>query len=283
MISGCDRISDFNARHNNIGPEPQKKSLSGGLGVIEPTGNLRTIYQSAGFRPNVSVEKLFIDEGTRVAAGEVLAHLSGFANAKTKLNGLILQRIQEYKLYDLSRYEVSRQTRLASLGASTDEVKRSKMLEMERIMREIVRLDADITNTKADLNDLEVKSPINGTILKLNAREGEHISPVSGLLILAPSTEIQIRAEIYENNIQHIMIGDRATITSQHRAFPGIVVCRVKRINSLVESTSLRPTDPRRISDARVVKVILEVPKSNQSLLSTYVGSTVNVAIDNGK
>lgn len=279
ILGGCDRLPQLSAKPRQPVNKELNKLISGGLGIIEPKGNLRTISPASGLRPNISVERLYVDEGDLVSAGQTLALLNGYETTRTRLLGFEAQRKQVSRLYELSRYELDRYSNLVSQGASTDELKRSKQLEMEKTKLDLAQLDADIANTKSDLRDLMVLAPIAGSIVKLNVREGERIVPSDGLLVISPSGNIQVSAEVYENNIRNISKGNRAFITSQHNAFPGKVVGEVTRINPLVEATTIRPTDPMRIADARIVKVIISVPSGEDKVLRQFIGSTVNVSI----
>ena len=162
-------------------------------------------------------------------------------------------------------------------GAGTEETTRLRKIDLHSTIREHQQLIAEINNARQGLEDLTVRAPASGMVLKVNTREGERISPENGLMIIAPSSDIEIRAEIYENKASRISVGDPVEIKSQYGAFQNTITGRVTSIGEIVNHSSLRPVNPRQEIDARVIDVYILVDASGQKLLRKLVGSTVIV------
>jgi HlyD family secretion protein len=256
-----------------------KASHISGLGVVQPVGDVRTIFANDSRNAHAVVEDLFVDQGESIEKEEVIAYLKGFKKAQTMLVGLQQTMPSLETLVSLRRQELRRSQMLLREGAGTEEETRLREIDLQSTIRERQQLVAEISNAKQDLADLTVRAPVSGVVLKINTREGERISPDNGLMIIAPSSDIEIKAEIYENKAALISIGDQAEITSQYGSFEKTIAGRVTFVGDSVNHSSLRSVNPRQEIDARVVDVHILVDPSGQSSLRRLVGSTVVIQI----
>ena len=99
---------------------------------------------------------------------------------------------------DLARYR-----RLAAAGAfptASLDLREQSYLELqgelEETRAELVRVGTDLMNT-------ELRAPIDGTVLRLNARVGERAGD-GGILDLADSDRMEVLLEVYESDINQI-------------------------------------------------------------------------------
>lgn len=95
-------------------------------------------------------------------------------------------------------------------------------------------------------------APIDGTVLQINARAGEAVSP-EGLLLIADLSNLIAEAEIYINDLRYVTIGQRAKITGE--AFEGEISGTVERIGQMVTLAEIFARDPASFTDQSVVKV----------------------------
>lgn len=71
----------------------------------------------------------------------------------------------------------------------------------------------DLERTGEVLRTLPIHSPIRGTVLKMEARAGTHVTPGTELYMIADLSRIWIMADIYEYELPLIHIGQLATVT----------------------------------------------------------------------
>lgn len=125
-----------------------------------------------------------------------------------------------------------------------------------------------------------ILSPINGTVLQINARAGEAVSP-EGLLLIANLETLYVEAEVYIDDLRHVSLGQKARITGE--AFAGEITGTVERIGQMVTLPEIFARDPAAFTDQRVVKVRVRLDKSTangDALPALPVNSRVLVRID---
>jgi Cu(I)/Ag(I) efflux system membrane fusion protein len=71
----------------------------------------------------------------------------------------------------------------------------------------------DLERTAEVLRTLPIHSPITGTVLKMEARAGTHVTPGTELYMIADLSRIWIMADIYEYELPLIGLGQQATVT----------------------------------------------------------------------
>jgi HlyD family secretion protein len=224
------------------------------LGRIEPH---RGVTHVAGPpRPSIVIEELRVDEGDRVHRGDVIAVLAGIG----------LQRA------DVARLE-------AELGNAERELVRNRELKRKGVLpestweavilaRDVAR--ANLERARADLEMSLVRSPIDGQVLEIHAREGERVGP-DGIAELGDTAAMYAVAEVYETDIGRVHTGQRATVRSP--ALPHDIAGTVDRIGLKIGKKDILSTDPVADADARVVEVEirLEEPTLAASLTNLRV------------
>lgn len=101
----------------------------------------------------------------------------------------------------------------------------------------------------------EIRAPFAGEVMEVLAKEGEMAG--TGLLDLGRTDTMEVRAEVYESDIRHVSMDQRAEIRGD--AFPGALAARVKAIGRQVRPNRLLQPDPAAFADNRVVEVILSL------------------------
>jgi len=71
----------------------------------------------------------------------------------------------------------------------------------------------DLERTGEVLRTLPIHSPITGTVLKMEARAGTHVTPGTELYMIANLSKVWIMADIYEYELPLIRLGQQATVT----------------------------------------------------------------------
>ncbi len=118
------------------------------------------------------------------------------------------------------------------------------------------RARAELAQRRAELEMSQIRAPIDGTVLAVNAREGERAG-AEGLLSLADLRAMDVVAEIYESDASRLRIGLQAEVL-----LPGIeapLPAHLIEIGWLVRRNDAIGTDPVARIDARIVEVRLRL------------------------
>lgn len=134
---------------------------------------------------------------------------------------------------------------------------------------------ANLQKAKAELETAAVRSPIEGQVLKIYAKEGEQISSVqgsgsgsrqcSGIAELGQTNQMYAVAEVAESDIARVRLRQRATITSTSSVnppFEGSIAGVVDQVGLQVRKNDVLNTDPVQDTDTRVVEVKVRLETS---------------------
>lgn len=117
---------------------------------------------------------------------------------------------------------------------------------------------AEYAVARAALDKMTVRAPIDGTVLQVNVREGEAVSPGSpqAPLQLADLSTICVRAELDERDMGAVKVGQAVIVRAA--AFPGREFeGSVSSVAPLVEPGRLEPPGSRDQTDVDVVRVVV--------------------------
>jgi HlyD family secretion protein len=184
------------------------------------------------------IEKLEVEEGESIEAGQVLAVLQGIGLQRAEVTRF------HAELAHATR-ELERKARLYRKGTLSD-----TEFEASQLRRDVAR--AELERAQAALELSTVRSPIDGQLLEIHARESERVGP-EGIAELGETGAMYAVAEVYEADIGRVRVGQLAQVTSP--ALPRALVGRVERIGLKVGKKDVLSTDPVADADARVVEV----------------------------
>jgi HlyD family secretion protein len=229
------------------------------LGRIEPRHGV--IRLAGPPRAAVVIGELRVEEGDAVGKGQVIALLTG----------IDLQRAEVARLRaELSNAEreLERKRKLFRNGALSD-----SELEAAELGRDVAR--AGLLGAEADLELSIVRSPLDGQVLEIHAREGERVG-TEGVAELARTSAMYAVAEVYETDIGRVRVGQRARVTSP--ALAGVLAGEVERIGLKIGKKDVLSTDPVADADARVVEV--EIRLARPELAAALTNLRVDVVIE---
>jgi HlyD family secretion protein len=124
---------------------------------------------------------------------------------------------------------------------------------------------AEYAVARAALDKMTVRAPIDGTVLQVNVREGEAVSPGSPQppLQLADLSAMCVRSELDERDIGSVRVGQPVIVRAT--AFPGREFeGSVSSVAPLVEPGRLDPPGSRNQSDVDVVRVVVGLTGSGE-------------------
>ena len=222
---------------------PRDRGTVTALGRLEPRdGAIRIAGPS---RASAVVGKLLVDENDAVKAGQTLAILDTHATRQAEVERL------RAELANVEA-ELHRHAPLARQGVVS-----KSLWEEWRTKVDMAR--ASLKQGEAELDLDEVRSPIDGQVLEVFAREGERVGE-EGILELGRTHEMFAVAEVYETDVQRVRLGQRATVRSP--ALTGDLSGTVAKIHSKIGKQDVLATDPAARTDSRVVEVEIRLDDS---------------------
>ena len=254
---------------------PRAPEAVAALGRLRPLGEIRRLAAPiSGFGGTPRVSKLLVNEGDTVTRGQVLAVFDSRPQIEADLEALDAQiRTIETEI-PLRRREVARYAEAAKVGAASMVILEEKQNELTLAERKRIELTAERRSLEADLVDSELRSPIDGTVLRLHTRVGERPSN-DGVLEVGASQSMEALIEVYESDINRIAVGDPVTLVSENGGFEGRLTGRVERISPQVRQREVLSTNPTGDADARVVEVQVSLDRDSARRVASLAGLKV--------
>lgn len=147
--------------------------------------------------------------------------------------------------------------------------------DMKRAESQVLHARTEVEHMQALMRNTVVESSLAGRVTRKLVEPGEVVDVGVPLLVLGDTRRIIVRAEVDETDIGSLAIGQPATITAD--AYPGRVFQgKVYEIGQMVGKRKLRPDDPARIQDMKVLETKIEVIENAADL---KLGMTTDVKI----
>jgi HlyD family secretion protein len=138
---------------------------------------------------------------------------------------------------------------------------------------------ADLARAEAELRNATVHAPSTGTVLSIAVRPGER-APAGTLLTLADLSRMEAEVEVYQEAVPRLAVGQAVRLESPVLESP--LTGHIRRIGLEIGRQSLTSSDPAANTDARVLKVWVEVDGSSTPQAARFVGLEVTAFIDVG-
>jgi HlyD family secretion protein len=148
--------------------------------------------------------------------------------------------------------------------------------ELNIAQHEVEQLKAAVDATELEIQRTSVKSPLNGTVLKINIREGELLDPNKTAMVLGDIEELYLRVSINQYNITMFHSNGPAVAFRQgdHTTeFP----LKLIRIDPLMVPKKYLTNDVNEKVDTQVVEIIYSIAKKDADLI---IGEQMDVYID---
>jgi HlyD family secretion protein len=157
----------------------------------------------------------------------------------------------------------------AEAGAATCKARRAAASVAQS---RIASADAAVTRHQAELDRAYVRAPFAGRILDVHAHVGELVG-AHGVFELGRVDQMVAIAEVYETDIRHVRVGQKARIKSD--ALAADLTGTVARIRPKVQKLDEIGTDPAARKDARIIEVEIKLddsaPAASLSLLQVEI------------
>ena len=177
----------------------------------------------------------------------------------------------------LKRTQDTLQDQLKEGKFKLNSIKEVRTVDVELAKSEVKSAETAIQQAKADHDLTYITSTIDGTILRIHARNGEVIAN-SGFAEIGNTSKMQVLAEVYQTDIQNVRVGQKAIITST--TFPGKLQGTVREVGWQVDKQGIFSINPNSDADRRVIEVKISIDDSTDSQkISRLTNLQVDVAI----
>lgn len=151
-----------------------------------------------------------------------------------------------------------------------------KSLELAEKANPASVLRSQIKGAEQQLAAARIVSPIDGTVLSVDARVGESVAQFP-LVQLANLSRMVCQVEIYQTDAPLVKLGQRAELRGD--AFTKPLRATVTRVDRLIGHPQLRSADPLAKVDYRTLPVMLEVAEEDTVTAAQWLQLQVEVTI----
>lgn len=240
--------------HTSVGAAPKHVVAEGRL-VTYPGSEVEIGTDLAG-----TLDRVLVTEKAAVKKGELLASLRAqdlgaeLAEAKARVTEVDAD-------IRLEREEFARIEALVSRNVDSRQSLDRAQRDLDAAMARRDVAMAAVERLEATLDKTELTSPIDGTVVSRLVDNGETVKEGQHLFTIADLSRVRVEVELDEFDAGRVRLGDPVTITAEgyeDMSWRGTV----EEIPDTVVPRRLKPTDPGRPGDTRVllVKIALEEP-----------------------
>ena len=210
LISGCNN-KDIEANQNLDNNElVDRIEAVAALGQLNPLGEVRKLAapnSGKGGTPRLS--KLLIGEGDSVHKEQILAVFdnrpkleANLKSAQANLN-ILMSEIR------IKKREINRYQTLVDKGAVARIVLDKMKDDLSISETRILKLKSAIDAIEVDLEQTQLKSPIDGIVLQILVREGERPNS-SGVINVGANQLMEALIEVYAVSYTHLTLPTKA-------------------------------------------------------------------------
>jgi RND family efflux transporter MFP subunit len=211
---------------------------------------------------------LRVIEGQKVRKGELLAEIDSeeLRAALSEAKARVMEAEAQARLAELmlDRRSKLRQENVASTH-EVDEARRD--LETARARRDTAQ--AEVERCQAQLRKSRVLAPIAGTVTVRRADAGETLAGGEPIATLADLDRLRVEGEADEADTSALAVGAPVEITAD--GYPGSFKGQIEEVADSVTLRRLKPQDPSRPTDTRIVTVKVAFAEKTPLKLGTTV------------
>ncbi|WP_296424775.1 HlyD family efflux transporter periplasmic adaptor subunit [Yoonia sp.] len=145
--------------------------------------------------------------------------------------------------------------------------------------RNVAAAQAEVTRAQMDMARAEVRAPVSGTILEINATPGQR-PPAEGIMEMGDTGVMMAEVEIWQDRVSAVAVGQPVELAAP--ALGQSLRGTVQSIGLTVGRQGLISDDAAANSDARVIRVLVALDAGSSSLAARYVGLEAVARIDTG-
>jgi HlyD family secretion protein len=175
-----------------------------------------------------------------------------------------------------SRTTETLQAQIQTARANLNRIAEVRPVDVRAAQAKVNQAIAAVQRSEAELAQATVRSPVAGQILDIFAKPGEVVNN-NGIVDLGQTHQMQVVAEVDQNNIARIHKGQPAIITGD--AFAGEIRGIVHEVGLAVSRQSTFSNQPGENLDQRVVKVRIRLNPEDSKRVAGLTNLQVQVAI----
>lgn len=204
------------------------------------------------------VVRLLVDEKDRVRKGQVIAELRA-DDLRAELSEARARVDEAEADIRFAEVDLGRAERLLAEKVGTQEVADRARRNRDAASARRETAQASASRIQAVLAKTRIVSPISGVVILRSVQPGEHLEAGEPLVTVADLDRIRVEAEVDEFDAGRVALGAPVQVTAEGytgKSWPA----RIEEIPDAVVSRRLKPQDPGRPSDTRVllVKIALD-------------------------
>ena len=228
--------------------------------TISCTGTLSAVGTvEVGTQVSGTINKILVDYNDRVTKGQILAKLDlDTFNAAVDAAAALV--IKARALYKKATADYERNKPLYNQGHISAQEILIYETEKETARAELLSAQAVVKKEKINLRNAQIRSPINGVVLKRDIEEGQTVAAslsTPTLFIIAENlTSMEIEASVDESDIGMVNKGQKVTFTVQ--TYPDDL------FYGTITQIQMNPTE---ISNVVTYTVIVAAPNKKGKLL----------------
>ncbi len=296
ILQGIDRRErDLEAAEKAVELAQAKleQTLAGETKQADLAAQIANISRLESMLQNETIEKK-----AAIASAEAQlkqAQLTYERNQTLQLQGAASQQTLDQAKEQLNVAQATLNERKAQLSNTEQTLKAEIAQERENLakLREIRPVDVKVAQVelekakiavkqrKADLEDMKVKVPVDGQILRINTRVGERVNIQQGIVELGQTQQMYVVAEIHETDIAKVRIGQKATISSEYGGFEGDITGKVEHLGLQVGAKQLSEAsaNPTQDENSRIVEVKIRIDPEDSIKVANFTYMKVRVEI----
>lgn len=284
-------------------------AIGGGAPAVLNASGYVTARRQATVSSKITgkVEEVFVEEGMRVEAGQVLARLDA-SQARLSLGLFEARRsavdkalaetearlreagLRERRSRDLAGQGIAAPADLDAVAAEVEALEARLAAQRE----DLVAADRAVALERQNLEDTVIRAPFAGVAISKNAQPGEMISPISagggftrtGISTIVDMSSLEIEVDVNEAYIQRVSNGQRVVATLDaypEVPFPARVITTIPTADRQKATVTVRigfdQLDSRILPDMGVKVSFLAEPEAGDGGASRRVVRAPRAAV----
>ena len=221
--------------------------------------------------------RLHVQEGDTVRAGQVLAEIEAdeLRAALAEARSRVAESEAEVRLAELNRAR-RRQLMEERIIAAHDADEAERDLDRARARRETARAEA--ARYEAQLRKSRVLAPLSGTVTARHVDAGETVETGDAVVTVADLARLRVDGEADEADAGALAVGAAVAISAD--GYPGKAWRgRIEEVADSVTVRRLKPQDPGRPTDTRILAVKVAFDEPSPLRLGTTVELKIRASV----
>lgn len=224
-------------------------------GKVEPAG--REVF--VGSPVTRKIVRIHVNEGDKVKRGQKLISLEN--DVETAQLQVALAKVETLrKILAISQDNLKRRENLYAKNADTEYAYTQAKLQVELDLSNLSLAEKEVELAKAQLDQLELRSPIDGLIYKFDVRLGETLTSGDTSKITLGAEDLWVRLSVEVFWMDRVKIGDRYRIlNAETNELVGVgeVIAKAPYLGR----RNFRTEDDQERFDTKYVDVVLKLDK----------------------